>query len=245
MFSDINEDNMVTRMYSDNNVKSNTYEWIKSISPYKYTYNFKWLGIPIIQLPQDMIAVQELLYAIKPDLVIEMGIAHGGSLIFSASMLEINALCGGPRDAKVLGVDIDIRPHNRKLIEEHPLFSRISMIEGSSIEPSVIQQVKDNAKGKQCVFVCLDSNHTHNHVLSELNAYAPLVTIGSYCVVFDTNIEDMPVDMSLDKPWGSGNNPKTAVWDYLKSHPEFEIDKSIEQKLLITASPDGYLKRIA
>jgi len=245
MFSDSNEDGMVTHMYSDHKVRSNTYEWIKSIAPYKYTYNFKWLGVPIIQLPQDMIAVQELLYAIKPDLVIETGIAHGGSLIFSASILEINALCGGTRDAKVLGIDIDIRSHNRKALESHPLFSRISMIEGSSIDPETIQQVKDNAKGKQCVFVCLDSNHTHNHVLSELNSYASLVTVGSYCVVFDTNIEDMPTDISSDRHWGPGNNPKTAVWEYLKSHPEFEIDKSIEQKLLITASPDGYLKRIA
>jgi cephalosporin hydroxylase len=210
----------------------------------KYSYNFSWLGRPIIQYPQDMIAMQEIIWAVQPDLIIETGIAHGGSLIFSASLLELNAACGGPRDAEVLGVDIDIRAHNRAAIEAHPMFKRITMIEGSSIAPEIIAQVKAKAAGKQRVLVCLDSNHTHAHVLAELEAYAPLTSVGSYCVVFDTVIEDMPAELFPDRPWGPGNNPKTAVWDYLKTHPEFEIDRSIQHKLLITVAPDGYLQRV-
>lgn len=212
---------------------------------HKYTYNFSWLGRPIIQYPQDMVAMQELIWKVQPDLIIETGIAHGGSLIFSASMLELNALCGGPQDAEVLGLDIDIRTHNREAIEAHPMFKRISMIQGSSIAPEIIEQVKVKAADRRKILVCLDSNHTHNHVLSELEAYAPLTSVGSYCVVFDTLIEDLPDDMFSDRPWGPGNNPKTAVWEYLKTHPEFAIDKSIQHKLLITVAPDGYLKRIA
>lgn len=210
----------------------------------KYSYNFSWLGRPIIQYPQDIVAMQELIWSIQPDLIIETGIAHGGSLIFSASMLELNAACGGPKNAEVLGVDIDIRAHNRKAIEAHPMFKRISMIQGPSIAPEIIEQVKAKAAGKQRVLVCLDSNHTHAHVLAELEAYAPLTTAGSYCVVFDTLIEDMPADMFPDRPWGPGNNPKTAVWEYLKTHHEFEVDKQIDYKLLISVAPDGYLKRL-
>ena len=210
----------------------------------KYSYNFSWLGRPIIQYPQDMIAMQELIWSIQPDLIIETGIAHGGSLIFYASLLELNAACGGPPDAEVLGVDIDIRAHNRAAIAAHPMFKRITRIEGSSIAPDIIAQIKAKAAGQQRVLVCLDSNHTHDHVLAELEAYAPLTSVGSYCVVFDTVIEDMPAEMFPDRPWGPGNNPKTAVWDYLKTHPEFEIDKSIPHKLLITVAPDGYLRRV-
>lgn len=215
-----------------------------SIAP-QYSYNFTWLGRPIIQYPQDIIAMQELMWSIQPDLIIETGIAHGGSLIFSASMLEMNAFCGGPLDAEVMGVDIDIRPHNREAIEAHPMFRRIAMIQGSSIAPEIIEQVQAKAAGKRRVLVCLDSNHTHEHVLAELRAYAPLTSVGSYCVVFDTVIEDLPAEMFPDRPWGPGNSPKTAVWDYLKTHPEFEIDKQIDHKLLISVAPDGYLKRVA
>lgn len=210
----------------------------------KYSYNFSWLGRPIIQYPQDIVAMQELIWSIQPDLIIETGIAHGGSLIFSASMLELNAVCGGPQAAEVLGLDIDIRAHNREAIEAHPMFRRISMIQGSSIAPEIIEQVKAKAAGKQRVLVCLDSNHTHDHVLAELEAYAPLTTVGSYCIVFDTIVEDMPADMFPDRPWGPGNNPKTAVWEWLKAHPEFETDKQIDYKLLISVAPDGYLKRV-
>lgn len=219
-----------------------------------YTYNFSWQSRPIIQYPQDMLAMQELIWKIKPDLIIETGIAHGGSLIFSASMLALldmsEAIESGvtldPKNSKrkVLGIDIDIRAHNRAAIEAHPMSSRIQMIQGSSIAPEIIEQVKKVAAGYQCVLVCLDSNHTHEHVLAELQAYAPLTSLNSYCVVFDTIIEGMPDESFPDRPWGPGNNPKTAVWEYLKAHPEFEIDKSIQHKLLITVAPDGYLKRI-
>lgn len=209
-----------------------------------YSYNFSWMGRPIIQYPQDIIAMQEIIWSVQPDLIIETGIAHGGSLIFSASMLELNAICGGPQDAQVLGVDIDIRAHNREAIEAHPMFKRISMFQGSSIAPEIIERVKAQATGKRRVLVCLDSNHTHDHVLAELEAYAPLTSVGSYCVVFDTIIENMSGEMFPDRPWGPGNNPKSAVWEYLRTHPEFKIDKQVDHKLLISAAPDGYLKRV-
>ena len=220
----------------------------------KYSYNFAWQGRPIIQYPQDMVAMQELIWQIKPDLIIETGIAHGGSLIFSASMLALLDMCdaietGEKLDPKisrrkVLGIDIDIREHNRAAIEAHPMASRIQMIQGSSIAPEIIAQVYAIAANHTRVLVCLDSNHTHEHVLAELEAYAPLTSVGSYCVVFDTIIEDLPADVFQDRPWGPGDNPKTAVWEYLKTQPEFEIDKSIQHKLLITVAPDGYLKRL-
>lgn len=220
-------------------------EWLEESMRKSYVYNFSWLGRPIIQNPIDIMAMQEIIWEVKPDLIIETGIAHGGSLIFSASMLVLNAACGGPADAEVLGIDIDIRPHNRKAIEEHPMSRHITMIEGSSIAPEIIAQVKDKAKGKKRILICMDSNHTHDHVLAELEAYAPLTSVGSYCVVFDTFVEDVPADVFQDRPWHPGNSPKTAVWEYLKTHPEFQIDKSIHQKLLITVAPDGYLKRIS
>lgn len=210
----------------------------------KYSYNFNWLGRPIIQYPQDIVAMQELIWRIQPTLIIETGIAHGGSLIFSASMLELNAACGGPADAKILGIDIDIREHNRKAILEHPMSRRIEMIEGSSISQDVIHQVHSRANGEDRILVCLDSNHTHDHVLAELQAYAPLTSVGSYCVVFDTIVEDLPADMFPDRPWGPGDNPKTAVFEYLKSNSNFEIDRLVDHKLLISVAPHGFLKRI-
>lgn len=227
---------------TDFNATANVFMQLSTLP--KYSYNFSWLGRPIIQYPQDIIAMQEIIWSVKPDLIIETGIAHGGSLIFSASMLELNAACGGPADAEIVGVDIDIRAHNREAIESHPMFKRISLLQGSSIANDIIQKVQEKAAIKQKVLVCLDSNHTHDHVLAELKAYAPLVSMGSYCVVFDTIIEDLPESMFPDRPWGPGNNPKTAVWEYLKNHPEFEIDKNIQNKLLITVAPDGYLRRV-
>lgn len=206
----------------------------------KYMNNFSWLGRPMIQLPMDAMAMQELIWSVKPDLVIETGVAHGGSVVLSASMLELLG------HGEVLGVDIEIRAHNREAIEAHPLAHRIRLIEGSSTAPEVVAQVRAAAAGKQRVLVFLDSNHTHAHVLAELNAYADLVSPGSYCVVFDTFVEDMPDDyVWTDRPWGKGNNPKTAVWEYLRSHPEFQIDKSVEDKLLVTSAPDGFLRRVA
>ena len=206
----------------------------------KYMNNFSWLGRPMIQLPMDAMAMQEVIWAVKPDLVIETGVAHGGSVVLSASMLELLG------QGEVLGVDIEIRAHNRQAIESHPLAHRIQLIEGSSVAPEVVAQVRAAAAGKQRVLVFLDSNHTHEHVLAELNAYADLVSVGSYCVVFDTFVEDMPDDyVWTERPWGKGNNPKTAVWEYLRSHPEFQIDKSVEDKLLVTSAPDGFLRRVA
>lgn len=228
--------------------------WLRDSLKHRYTYNFSWLDRPIIQYPQDIVAMQELIWSIKPDLIIETGIAHGGSLIFSAAMLAQLDLCDAieagnksinPTESKrkVLGIDIDIRAHNRAAIEAHPMASRIQMIQGSSIDPDIIAQVHIIAADYQRVLVCLDSNHTHAHVLAELEAYAPLTSVGSYCVVFDTIIEDMPENMFPDRPWGKGDNPKTAVHEYLKTHPEFSIEKSIQHKLLITVAPDGFLKR--
>lgn len=219
-------------------------DFVKESTAPKYSYNFSWLGRPIIQYPQDIVAMQELIWSIQPDLIIETGIAHGGSLIFSASMLELNAACGGPDDAEVLGVDIDIRAHNRTEIEAHPMFKRISMIQGSSIASGTIEKVKTRATGKRKILVCLDSNHTHAHVRAELEAYAPLTSVGSYCVVFDTIIEDLPDGSHPGRPWGPGNNPKTAVREYLQNHSEFVIDKQVDHKLLISVAPGGYLKRI-
>lgn len=204
---------------------------------HKYTYHFSWMGRPIIQLPQDMVAMQELIWKLKPDLIIECGIAHGGSIIYYASMMELVGY------GEVLGIDRDIRAHNREAIESHPMFKRISMIEGSSIDPAVVEQVRALAEGKK-VMVVLDSNHTHEHVLAELRAYAPLVSQDSYCVVMDTVVEDMPADAFPDRPWGVGDNPRTAVWAYLKETEDFVIDAEIHDKLLITVARDGYLRRV-
>jgi cephalosporin hydroxylase len=220
----------------------------------KYSYNFEWLGRPIIQYPQDMVAMQELIWTVQPDLIIETGIAHGGSLIMSASMLALLDYCDAVKNSevvdparprrKVLGVDIDIRAHNRAAIDAHPMANRIDMIQGSSIAPEIIAEVHLRAKGSACILVCLDSNHTHDHVLAELEAYGGLVTAKSYCVVFDTVIDDIPVKIKGERRWGPGNSPKSAVHEYLKTHSEFEIDKKIDEKLLISVAPDGYLKRL-
>ena len=231
--------NNILRISADQNLTQLSMKWMCDTTPHRYTYNFQWMGRPIIQFPQDLIAMQELIWQVKPDLIIETGIAHGGSLVFYASMLE---LLGG--EGKVLGIDIDIREHNRREIEKHPMFKRITMIEGSSTDKKVVEKVWRFAQGKNRVMVCLDSLHTHDHVLRELEVYSPLVTPGSYCVVFDTLIEDLPDEFSADRPWGKGNNPKTAVWEFLQNNDRFMIDKTVENKLLITVCPDGYLKCI-
>lgn len=230
-------------------------DFLLKTSIHKYSYNFDWMGRPAIQLPNDAWAMQELIWKTRPDLIIETGIAHGGSLVFSASMLAMldmaDAIETGsyldPRVSKrkVLGLDIDIRDHNRTAIEAHPMASRIHMIEGSSISPEVIEQVQNISKDYERILICLDSNHTHAHVLSELEAYAPLTSVGSYCVVFDTVVEDMPKEFFLDRPWGPGDNPKTAVHQYLQTTKDFIIDKDIQNKLVITVAPDGFLRRIS
>lgn len=227
--------------------------WMDRANAAKYSYHFEWLGRPVIQYPQDIVAIQELVWAVRPDVIIETGIAHGGSLVLSASLLALLDLCDAAASGqavdpqqpnrRVLGVDIDIRAHNRSAVLAHPLVNYIEMIEGSSVAEDVMREVRAFAAGKEQVLVVLDSNHTHDHVLRELELYAPLVTPGSYCIVFDTVIEDLPDDMFPGRPWSRGNNPKTAVWQYLKDHPEFEIDSSIPAKLGITVAPDGFLRR--
>lgn len=221
-------------------------DWIGHPVLHHYSYHFSWLGRPIIQYPQDIVGMQEIIFSVKPDLIIETGIAHGGSLIFYTSLLELNALCGGPENAHVLGIDIDIRQHNRQAIEQHPLFkrNRITLFEGSSIADDMINKVTYFAKDYKNIMVLLDSNHTHDHVFSELNAYADLVTQGSYCVVFDTIVEKMPTNAYPDRPWGKGNNPMTAVNAFLEKNKSFIIDRDIDSKLLISAAPSGFLKKI-
>ena len=246
--------NNIRRLGEDRDLQALSRTWIKDTTAYGYTYNFSGLGVPIIQLPQDMVAMQELVWRTKPDLIVETGIAHGGSLIMSASMLLLLDYCDALQRGqvldpakphrKVVGVDIDIRAHNRAAIEAHPMASRIEMIQGSSIDPAVIASVHERAKGCRCVLVFLDSDHTHDHVLAELKAYSPLVAPGSYCVVFDTLIEDRLPGSFPGRPWDKGNNPKTAVWEFLESNNRFRIDKEMESKLLITSAPDGYLKCI-
>jgi cephalosporin hydroxylase len=238
----------------DQTLQDLSIEWMQSIAKHRYTHNFSHLGRPIIQFPQDMVAMQELIWKVRPDLIIETGIAHGGSVILSASMLALLDICDAIQEKKildpaksnrkVLGIDIDIRAHNRAAIEAHPMASRIQMIQGSSIDTNIVQQIKYIAAMHRTILVCLDSIHTHEHVLKELQAYAPLVTKGSYCVVFDTIVEDLPKEMFPDRPWGPGNNPKTAVWEFLKTHPEFETDKAMDNKLLISVAPSGFLKRV-
>lgn len=208
-----------------------------------YSYNFSWLGRPIIQYPQDMIAMQEIIWEVKPDMIIETGIAHGGSIIFTASMLALLEACGEIDNGRVLGIDIDIREHNKNAIESHPMSSKITMYEGSSIDNEMISKVHEFAKQGKKIMIFLDSNHTHDHVYAELKAYADLTSIGSYCVVFDTLIEDRPKGF-YDRSWDKGDNPKTAVWKYLEENNNFEIDKEIDNKILISVAPDGYLKRV-
>lgn len=233
---------------ADVELQAKSHDWLVHSCRHKYSYNFTWLGRPIIQYPQDIVALQELVWTVKPDLIIETGIAHGGSLILTASLLALLDLCEGhvgePR--RVVGVDIEIRAHNRAAIEEHPLFSRISLIEGSSIADDVMAQVRQATASAERVLVILDSNHTHEHVLRELELYAPLVSPGSYCVVFDTVVEHMPADFFPDRPWGPGNNPKTAVHAFLKTEAgqAFSIDRLLQDKLLITVAPDGFLQRL-
>jgi cephalosporin hydroxylase len=227
----------IQQMAEDTLLRHLTHQWFVASSRHEYSYHFSWLGCPIIQYPQDILATQEIVWRIRPDLIIETGIARGGSLIFYASLLE---LIGG--DGSVLGIDIDIREHNRVEIQKHPMFKRIQMIEDSSTDEAVIRQVRDAVRGKTRVMVALDSNHTHDHVLKELEIYSPFVSKGSYLIVFDTIIEHMPDDFSLDRPWGKGNNPATALSEFLQTNDRFVVDREIENKLLITVAPHGYLK---
>ena len=245
----------ISQFAQDGVLNSLAHDWVFESMKRKYLYNFDWLGRPIIQYPQDMVAIQEIIWQVRPTLIIETGIAHGGSLILSASMLALLDYCEAvdsglaiyPSESKrkVIGIDIEIREHNRSAIERHPMSSKVEMIEGSSTDQKIVNQVAELAKGHSSVLVLLDSNHTYEHVYCELESYANLVSVGSYCVVFDTFVEDMPTGYFADRPWDKGNSPRTAVDQFLKLHAEFEVDESIQNKLLITVAPGGFIKRIA
>ena len=237
-FDQRNQD-MIRQMGTDADLQAKTRALFTAANRHEYSYHFRWLGRPIIQYPQDIVAMQELIWEVKPELIIETGIAHGGSLIFSASMLQ---LIGG--DGLVVGVDIEIRPHNRQAIEAHPMAKRIKIIEASSTHEDTAAQILALAAGRKPIMVCLDSNHTHEHVLRELELYAPLVTKGSYLVVLDTVIEDLPADAFPNRPWTKTRNPKTAVREFLRSNSRFVVETAIENKLLLTVAPEGFLKCI-
>jgi cephalosporin hydroxylase len=241
-------------------------KWLCATSKHRYSYNFSWLGRPIIQYPQDIVALQELVWRVRPDLIIETGIAHGGSLILSASLLSLldyteaaaerRTIDPSSSTRRVIGIDIEIRSHNRAAIEAHPLGHLIEMIEGSSTAKDVVRRVRERALDFSRILICLDSHHTAEHVMGELCAYAPLVTPGSYCVVFDTVIENMPDELYPDRPWRAGNSPMTAVDRFLSELTRgesyaadgrplaFEIDDKIDSKLMISVAPRGYLRRL-
>ena len=227
----------IRRLGGDARLRAMSLEWLTEVSKARYSYNFTWTGLPIIQFPQDIVAMQEIIWKVQPEMIVETGIARGGSLVFYASQLE---LLGG--DRRVIGVDVDIRKPNREAIEAHPLARRITMIEGSSVDTAVVDQVKALVRGRRPVLVVLDSMHTHAHVLRELELYAPLVMSGSYLVVFDTIIDDLPDGFFADRPWGPGDNPQTAVREFLKTSDRFVVDEETVSKLLVTAAPGGYLR---
>ena len=227
-----------------NGAERTAHQFLKDSINEKYSYNFSWMGRPIIQYPQDLVAVQEIIWDVKPDLIIETGVAHGGSAVFFASLLEMNALSSGPKDAEVWCVEIDLRAHNREALVVHPMYPRLRIFDGSSVDAKIAAVIAEKASKCERVLVILDSNHTHKHVLGELNLYASLVSVGSYCVVFDTVIEDLDGVEFVDRPWGKGNNPKTAVAEFLKTNSDFVVETAIDDKLLISAAPGGYLKRI-
>lgn len=230
----------IEAMAQDEDLKKKSLDWMIASDKYKYSYNYTWMGRPIIKYPNDIVATQEIIWEVKPDLIIETGVAHGGSLVLSASMLE---LLGG--DRRVIGIDIDIRAHNRQAIEEHPMFKRIDLVEGSSVAPDIVAQVRKLAAPYRNVMVFLDSLHTHDHVAKELEIYAPMVTVGSYLVLPDTFIEYFPKGYyAHNRPWDVGNNPMTALRDFLEKTDDFEIDKELNAKLMITEAFDGYLRRI-
>ena len=215
-------------------------KWVVSSIYHKYSYNFTWLGLPIVQYPQDIMAMQEIIWTVKPDVIIETGVARGGSILFYASMLELLE-----NNGIIFGIDIDIRQHNRKRIEAHPLYKkgRVKLLEGSSTDENILKQLKNISKDRK-VLVVLDSMHTHEHVLKELKMYSQLVTIGSYLVAFDTVVGKCPDSFFSNRPWGKKNNPKTAVNEFLENNGQFIIDESIDAKILISASYGGYLKKI-
>jgi cephalosporin hydroxylase len=233
-----NDPQTIAAMAHDEALRTRALDFMAAMVRYRYSYNFTWLGRPIIQFPPDVLALQELLWSVQPELVIETGVAHGGSLVLSASVLQ----CLGR--GEVLGIDIEIRPHNRAAIEAHPLAARMRLLEGSSIDEGIVREARRAAARAARTLVILDSNHTHAHVLRELELYSPLVGKGSYLIVMDTLIEDLPADSYPGRPWGKGNNPKSAVREFLGRNRRFEVDRQLEARLLFSAAPEGYLRCI-
>ena len=230
----------IDKMGLDDELRRKSLDWMIHADKYKYTYNYTWMGRPIIKYPNDMVVQQELMWELKPDLVIETGIAHGGSIIFTASMMEMMGIAG-----EVVGIDVDIRSHNRTELEAHPMIERITMYEGDSVSEKMVEKIKRHIAGKSCVMVILDSLHSHEHVYKELLAYAPMTTIGSYCILPDTFIEFFPKGYYADsRPWDVGDNPYTAMKQYLNETDMFEIDEARTNKAMITETIDGYLKRV-
>ena len=216
-------------------LKKDSEQWIRTGWANKISYENTWLGIPIIQLPEDIMMMQELIFNVKPDIVIESGIAHGGSLILYSSLLELLGT------GKVIGVDIEIRKHNREAIEKHPMSKRIILIEGSSTDPVVIKKVAEQIDPGSTVLICIDSNHTKAHVLEELKAYSDFVTSGSYIVVFDTIMPDLVGVPGSQKSWDK-DNPLEAIKEFLKINSNFEIDTEYN-KQFVSYCPNGFLRR--
>ncbi|MFN2529439.1 MAG: cephalosporin hydroxylase family protein [Candidatus Baltobacteraceae bacterium] len=203
---------------------------------YGYYRNFTWLGRPVIQYPQDVVALQELIWSYKPTLVVETGVAHGGALILYASIME---LIGGK--GEVLGIEIEYREHNKAAIAEHPLARRIEVIEGSSIAPEVLASVRKRAAAHERIMVVLDSYHTHEHVLEELKLYSPLVRKGGPLIVFGTSVATLGASADIHRPWNQERNPKSALDEFLKQNGRFTVNRELNDKLLLTDAPDGYL----
>ena len=227
--------------------------WLNKSWKHKYTYHFKWMDRPIIQMPQDILALQEIIWKVKPDLIIETGIAHGGSICLSASLLALlemednyikNDFNKIKNNRKVVGIDVDIRRHNKEKLNNHFLSEKIVMIEASSVDLKTFEKVKKISQDYSNILVILDSNHTDEHVLKELNLYGSLVSQNSYCIVFDTVIEKMDDAFSKDRPWSKKNSPKSAIEKFLKANESFEIDHSIDDRLILSMAPGGFLKKI-
>jgi cephalosporin hydroxylase len=240
MSSDFEQRNerAIAAMAEDDAFRDLSREWFTRACEHEYSYHFTWLGRPVIQFPEDLVVLQEIVWRVAPDVIVETGVAHGGSLIFSSSLLE---LMGGER-RRVIGIELELRPHNRAALEAHPLFRRIELVDGSSTDPEIFALVRDQIEPDERVLVILDSNHTHDHVLRELELYSTLVAAGSYVVVFDTVIESMPADSWPNRPWGPGNNPHTAVSEFLARDDRFERDEDVERKLTLSVAPGGYLR---
>jgi cephalosporin hydroxylase len=226
--------NQLAAQNNDSEFQNLSKEWMRQSCDKRYSYQFDWLGIPIIQMPTDIVIFQEIVWKTRPDLIIETGIARGGSINFWAS---IQNLCD--IDGEVIGVDIDIRGHAKDAISKSKFRDQISLIEGDSTAQSVVEQVEKIAAQHKNVMLILDSNHTHEHVLKELEIYTKFVSPGGYILVLDTIIEDLPVPG--DRPWQPGDNPMTAVIEFMKGKErEFSLDSYYEKRSLLTVAPHGY-----